>query len=92
MDTAHVGNSHLKVGFAACDGAVPVRPQRMGIARAKEYLPSGDPSCISITRQVVKVPPGQHASTVMEAPLFLQTRAGGDAGHREAIVALHENR
>jgi enoyl-CoA hydratase len=42
VDTAAIGDPHVKVGLVAGDGGAFVWPQRIGFARAKEYLLTGD--------------------------------------------------
>jgi enoyl-CoA hydratase len=41
-DVAKIGDPHVKVGLVAGDGGAIVWPQRIGFARAKEYLMTGD--------------------------------------------------
>jgi enoyl-CoA hydratase len=41
-DTAKIGDPHVNVGLVAGDGGALVWPQRIGYARAKEYLMTGD--------------------------------------------------
>jgi enoyl-CoA hydratase len=41
-DTAKIGDPHVNVGLVAGDGGAIVWPQRIGFARAKEYLLTGD--------------------------------------------------
>ena len=42
VDTAKIGDPHVNVGLVAGDGGAFVWPQRIGFARAKEYLMTGD--------------------------------------------------
>ncbi len=42
VDTARIGDPHVRVGFVAGDGAVAIWPQLIGYNRAKEYLLTGD--------------------------------------------------
>lgn len=42
VDTARIGDPHVRVGFVAGDGAVAIWPALIGYARAKEYLMTGD--------------------------------------------------
>jgi enoyl-CoA hydratase len=41
-DNAKIGDPHVSIGLVAGDGAAIVWPQRIGFARAKEYLMTGD--------------------------------------------------
>jgi enoyl-CoA hydratase len=41
-DTAKIGDPHVNVGLVAGDGGALVWPQRIGYARAKEYLMTGE--------------------------------------------------
>jgi enoyl-CoA hydratase len=41
-DTAKIGDPHVNVGLVAGDGGALVWPQRIGMARAKEYLMTGE--------------------------------------------------
>ena len=41
-DTAQIGDPHVSVGLVAGDGGAFLWPQRVGFARAKEYLLTGD--------------------------------------------------
>jgi enoyl-CoA hydratase len=41
-DTAKIGDPHVSVGLVAGDGGAFIWPQRIGFARAKEYLMTGD--------------------------------------------------
>jgi enoyl-CoA hydratase len=41
-DGAKIGDPHVSVGLVAGDGGALVWPQRIGFARAKEYLMTGD--------------------------------------------------
>lgn len=41
-DSAKIGDPHVNVGLVAGDGGAFVWPQRIGFARAKEYLLTGD--------------------------------------------------
>jgi enoyl-CoA hydratase len=41
-DTAKIGDPHVSLGLVAGDGGAIVWPQRIGWARAKEYLMTGD--------------------------------------------------
>jgi enoyl-CoA hydratase len=41
-DTAKIGDPHVSIGLVAGDGGAIVWPQRIGFARAKEYLMTGD--------------------------------------------------
>jgi enoyl-CoA hydratase len=41
-DTAKIGDPHVNLGLVAGDGGAIVWPQRIGFARAKEYLLTGD--------------------------------------------------
>jgi enoyl-CoA hydratase len=41
-DSAKIGDPHVNVGLVAGDGGAFVWPQRIGFARAKEYLMTGD--------------------------------------------------
>lgn len=41
-DTAKIGDPHVNLGLVAGDGGAIVWPQRIGLARAKEYLMTGD--------------------------------------------------
>jgi enoyl-CoA hydratase len=41
-DTAKIGDPHVNVGLVAGDGGAFVWPQRIGYARAKEYLMTGE--------------------------------------------------
>ncbi|HKP60712.1 MAG TPA: enoyl-CoA hydratase-related protein [Polyangiales bacterium] len=41
-DSAKIGDPHVNVGLVAGDGGALVWPQRIGFARAKEYLLTGD--------------------------------------------------
>lgn len=41
-DTAKIGDPHVSLGLVAGDGGAIVWPQRIGLARAKEYLMTGD--------------------------------------------------
>jgi enoyl-CoA hydratase len=41
-DTAKIGDPHVNLGLVAGDGGAIVWPQRVGLARAKEYLMTGD--------------------------------------------------
>jgi enoyl-CoA hydratase len=41
-DTAKIGDPHVNVGLVAGDGGAFLWPQRIGFARAKEYLLTGD--------------------------------------------------
>jgi enoyl-CoA hydratase len=41
-DTAKIGDPHVSVGLVAGDGGAFIWPQRIGYARAKEYLMTGD--------------------------------------------------
>jgi enoyl-CoA hydratase len=43
VDTAKIADSHVSVGLVAGDGGALIWPMRMGFARAKEYLLTGDP-------------------------------------------------
>jgi len=42
VDTARIGDPHVKVGLVAGDGGCVIWPQLIGFARAKEYLMTGD--------------------------------------------------
>jgi enoyl-CoA hydratase len=42
VDSAKIGDPHVNVGLVAGDGGAIVWPQRIGFARAKEYLLTGD--------------------------------------------------
>lgn len=42
VDTARIGDRHVRMGFAAGDGAALIWPQRIGYPRAMEYLLTGD--------------------------------------------------
>lgn len=42
-DSAKIGDPHVNLGLVAGDGGAIVWPQRIGFARAKEYLLTGDP-------------------------------------------------
>ena len=42
VDTAKIGDPHVKVGLVAGDGGCVIWPQLIGFARAKEYLMTGD--------------------------------------------------
>jgi enoyl-CoA hydratase len=41
-DTAKIGDPHVNMGLVAGDGGAILWPQRIGFARAKEYLMTGD--------------------------------------------------
>jgi enoyl-CoA hydratase len=41
-DTAKIGDPHVSVGLVAGDGGAFIWPQRIGYARAKEYLLTGE--------------------------------------------------
>jgi enoyl-CoA hydratase len=41
-DTAKIGDPHVNLGLVAGDGGAVVWPKRVGLARAKEYLMTGD--------------------------------------------------
>lgn len=41
VDTARIGDPHVKVGYVAGDGGAVIWPQLVGFARAKEYLMLG---------------------------------------------------
>jgi enoyl-CoA hydratase len=41
-ETAKIGDPHVSVGLVAGDGGALVWPQRIGLARAKEYLMTGE--------------------------------------------------
>jgi enoyl-CoA hydratase len=41
-DSAKIGDPHVTIGLVAGDGGALVWPQRIGFARAKEYLMTGD--------------------------------------------------
>jgi enoyl-CoA hydratase len=41
-DTAKIGDPHVAVGLVAGDGGAAIWPQRIGFARAKEYLLTGE--------------------------------------------------
>lgn len=41
-DNAKIGDPHVNLGLVAGDGGAIVWPQRIGLARAKEYLMTGD--------------------------------------------------
>ncbi|MBI4308217.1 MAG: enoyl-CoA hydratase/isomerase family protein [Chloroflexi bacterium] len=41
-DTARIGDPHVKVGLVAGDGGAVIWPLLVGVARAKEYLLTGD--------------------------------------------------
>jgi enoyl-CoA hydratase len=41
-DTARIGDPHVSLGLVAGDGGAFIWPQRIGYARAKEYLMTGD--------------------------------------------------
>jgi enoyl-CoA hydratase len=41
-DTAKIGDPHVNVGLVAGDGGAFIWPQRIGFARAKEYLMTGE--------------------------------------------------
>jgi enoyl-CoA hydratase len=41
-DTAKIGDPHVNIGLVAGDGGAFLWPQRIGFARAKEYLLTGD--------------------------------------------------
>jgi enoyl-CoA hydratase len=41
-DTAKIGDPHVNLGLVAGDGGAIVWPQRVGLARAKEYLMTGE--------------------------------------------------
>lgn len=42
VDTAKIGDPHVSVGLVAGDGGAFIWPQRIGYARAKEYLLTGE--------------------------------------------------
>lgn len=42
VDTARIGDPHVKVGYVAGDGGAVIWPQLIGFARAKEFLLLGD--------------------------------------------------
>lgn len=42
VDTARIGDPHVRVGYVAGDGGAVIWPQLIGFARAKEYLLLGD--------------------------------------------------
>ena len=42
VDTARIGDPHVRMGFVAGDGATAIWPQLVGFQRAKEYLLTGD--------------------------------------------------
>ena len=42
VDTARIGDPHVRVGYVAGDGGAAIWPQLVGYARAKQYLLSGD--------------------------------------------------
>ncbi len=42
-DTAKIADPHVSLGLAAGDGGAIIWPQLIGLARAKEYLLTGDP-------------------------------------------------
>jgi enoyl-CoA hydratase len=42
VDTARLGDPHVKVGYVAGDGGAVIWPQLVGFAKAKEYLLTGD--------------------------------------------------
>ena len=42
VDTARIGDPHVRVGYVAGDGGMIIWPQLIGYARAKEYLLTGD--------------------------------------------------
>ena len=42
VDTARIGDPHVKMGYVAGDGGAIIWPQLIGFARAKEYLLLGD--------------------------------------------------
>ena len=42
VDSAKIGDPHVSIGLVAGDGGAIVWPQRIGFARAKEYLMTGD--------------------------------------------------
>lgn len=42
VDTARIGDPHVKVGYVAGDGGALIWPQLVGYARAKEFLLTGD--------------------------------------------------
>ncbi len=42
VDTARIGDRHVRMGFAAGDGASMIWPQLIGYPRAMEYLLTGD--------------------------------------------------
>lgn len=42
-ESGHVADPHVRVGVVAGDGGALIWPQLIGVARAKEYLMTGDP-------------------------------------------------
>ena len=42
VDTARIGDPHVKMGYVTGDGSALIWPQLVGFARAKEYLLTGD--------------------------------------------------
>jgi enoyl-CoA hydratase len=42
VDTARIGDPHVKMGYVTGDGSALIWPQLVGYARAKEYLLTGD--------------------------------------------------
>lgn len=42
VDTARIGDPHVRVGYVAGDGGAVIWPQLVGYARAKEFLLTGD--------------------------------------------------
>lgn len=42
VDTARIGDPHVRVGYVAGDGGAVIWPQLVGFGRAKEYLLTGD--------------------------------------------------
>jgi enoyl-CoA hydratase len=42
IDTARIGDPHVKMGYVTGDGAAVIWPQLVGYARAKEFLLTGD--------------------------------------------------
>ncbi|APO70697.1 crotonase/enoyl-CoA hydratase family protein (plasmid) [Rhizobium gallicum] len=43
VETAKIGDPHVRVGYAAGDGGALIWPQMIGYARAREYLLTGEP-------------------------------------------------
>lgn len=78
---AKIGDPHVGLGLVAGDGGALLWAARIGLARAKEYLLTGE--LLTATRA---------AGALMEGGIAYESRSVRSADHREGVAALKEKR